>query len=33
VPLAEISGILTERSTPEALTRPYEKMKIPVIRP
>lgn len=32
VPLAEISGILTERSTPEALTRPYEKMKIPVIR-
>jgi DeoR/GlpR family transcriptional regulator of sugar metabolism len=32
VPLAEIGGILTERATPAALTRPYEKMKIPVIR-
>src|SRR5580698_1006310 len=32
VSLSEISGIITERSTPEALTRPYEKMKIPVIR-
>jgi DeoR/GlpR family transcriptional regulator of sugar metabolism len=32
LPLAEIGGILTERATPAALTRPYEKMKIRVIR-
>jgi DeoR/GlpR family transcriptional regulator of sugar metabolism len=32
VPLSEVSGIITERSTPAALTRPYEMMKIPVIR-
>ena len=32
VPLAEISGIITERSVGAALTRPYEKMKIPVTR-
>jgi DeoR/GlpR family transcriptional regulator of sugar metabolism len=32
VPLDEISGIITERAADDALTRPYEKMKIPVIR-
>lgn len=32
VPLAEISAILTEHDTPLALTRPFEKMKIQVIR-
>jgi DeoR/GlpR family transcriptional regulator of sugar metabolism len=32
VPLDEISGIITERAADAALIRPYEKMKIPVIR-
>jgi DeoR/GlpR family transcriptional regulator of sugar metabolism len=32
VSLAEISGIITERGTPAALTRPFEKLKIPVTR-
>jgi DeoR/GlpR family transcriptional regulator of sugar metabolism len=32
VPLSEISGIITERAADAALTRPYEEMKIPVIR-
>lgn len=32
VRLDEISGIITERAADAALTRPYEKMKIPVIR-
>lgn len=32
VSLAEITGIITERSTKASLIRPYEKMKIPVIR-
>jgi len=32
VPLNEISGIITERAADAALTRPYEKLKIPVIR-
>lgn len=32
VPLAEISGIITERAAPAALTRFYEKMKIRVTR-
>jgi DeoR/GlpR family transcriptional regulator of sugar metabolism len=32
VPLSEISGIITERAADEALTRPYEKLRIPVIR-
>jgi DeoR/GlpR family transcriptional regulator of sugar metabolism len=32
VPLSEISGIITERATDAALTRPYEKLKIPIIR-
>jgi DeoR/GlpR family transcriptional regulator of sugar metabolism len=32
VPLAEISGIITERRAAAALTRPYEKMKIKVTR-
>jgi DeoR/GlpR family transcriptional regulator of sugar metabolism len=32
VPLNEISGIITERATDAALTRPYEKLKIQVIR-
>jgi DeoR/GlpR family transcriptional regulator of sugar metabolism len=32
VPLNEISGIITERGTAEALTRPYEKMGIRVMR-
>jgi len=31
VPLSEISGIITERAAAAALTRPYEKLKIPVI--
>jgi DeoR/GlpR family transcriptional regulator of sugar metabolism len=30
--LAEISGIITERAATGALTKPYEKMKIPVTR-
>jgi DeoR/GlpR family transcriptional regulator of sugar metabolism len=32
VPLAEISGIITERSADATLTRPYEKLKIAIIR-
>jgi DeoR/GlpR family transcriptional regulator of sugar metabolism len=32
VSLAEISGIITERSANRALTRPYEKLKIDVTR-
>ncbi len=32
VPLAEISGIITESSTDPALTEPFEKLRIPVIR-
>jgi DeoR/GlpR family transcriptional regulator of sugar metabolism len=32
VPLSEISGIITERRAAPALTRPYEKLKISVIR-
>jgi len=32
IPLAEVSGIITERGAAAALTRPYEKMKIPVTR-
>ncbi len=32
VPLAEISGIITERTADPALIRPYEKLKIPVTR-
>jgi DeoR/GlpR family transcriptional regulator of sugar metabolism len=32
VPLAEISGIITERRAHAALTRPFERMKIPVMR-
>jgi DeoR/GlpR family transcriptional regulator of sugar metabolism len=32
VSLAEISGIITERSADRTLTRPYEKLKIPVTR-
>ena len=32
VPLAEISGIITERTAAAALTRPYERLKIPVTR-
>jgi DeoR/GlpR family transcriptional regulator of sugar metabolism len=32
VPLAEISGIITERAADPALIRPYEKLKIPVTR-
>jgi DeoR/GlpR family transcriptional regulator of sugar metabolism len=32
VPLAEISGIITERSADEALTRPYEKLGITITR-
>ena len=32
VPLTEISGIITERSADEALTRPYEKLGITITR-
>ena len=32
LPLAEISGIITERSADATLTRPYEKLKIAIIR-
>jgi DeoR/GlpR family transcriptional regulator of sugar metabolism len=32
VSLGEISGIITERAADRALTRPFEKLKIPVIR-
>jgi DeoR/GlpR family transcriptional regulator of sugar metabolism len=32
VSLDEISGIITERGADAALTRPYEKLKIPVTR-
>jgi DeoR/GlpR family transcriptional regulator of sugar metabolism len=32
VPLSEISGIITERSTDPVLTLPFEKLNIPVIR-
>ena len=32
VPLSEVSGIITEQSTDRALTLPYEKLKIAVIR-
>lgn len=32
VPLAEISGIITEGSADATLTRPYEKLKIAIIR-
>lgn len=32
VPLAEISGIITEASADATLTRPYEKLKIAIIR-
>jgi DeoR/GlpR family transcriptional regulator of sugar metabolism len=32
VPLPEISGIITERSADATLTRPYEKLKIAIIR-
>lgn len=32
VGLDRVSGIITERAAEKALTRPYEKMKIPVIR-
>jgi DeoR/GlpR family transcriptional regulator of sugar metabolism len=32
ISLAEISGIITEREANAALTRPYEKLKIPVTR-
>ena len=32
VPLAEVSGIITERTVDEALIRPYEKLKIPITR-
>jgi DeoR/GlpR family transcriptional regulator of sugar metabolism len=32
VPFAEISGIITERSTAATLTRPFEKLKIKITR-
>ena len=32
VSLSEISGIITERAADKALTRPYERMRIPVTR-
>jgi DeoR/GlpR family transcriptional regulator of sugar metabolism len=32
IPLAEVSGMITERAAGAALTRPYEKMKISVTR-
>ena len=32
VPLSEVSGIITEQATDRALTLPYEKLKIAVIR-
>ena len=32
VPLNEVSGIITEKTVPASLTRPFEKLKIPVIR-
>ena len=32
VPLAEISGIITEKSADRTLTRPYEKLKIAITR-
>jgi DeoR/GlpR family transcriptional regulator of sugar metabolism len=32
IPLSEISRIITERAASPASTRPYEKLKIPVIR-
>jgi DeoR/GlpR family transcriptional regulator of sugar metabolism len=32
VPLAEISGIITEKSADKTLTRPYEKLKIAITR-
>ena len=32
VPLHSVSGIITEKTVPAALTRPFEKLKIPVIR-
>jgi DeoR/GlpR family transcriptional regulator of sugar metabolism len=32
VPLADVSGIITEKATSAALTRPYEKLGITVTR-